>query len=96
MWDRNDIVMVGPDCTTEQFKTLKLVTLAMEAVRSCKMSRTTFEARCERLEELRILAESIPTGIGPSAHGRRGLTHQKMGIQYQSMHQMRPKAWWCQ
>jgi hypothetical protein len=65
MWDRNDIVIVGPDCTTEQFRTSKLVTLAMAAVRACRKSRTVFDARCQRLDELRILAESIPYDIGP-------------------------------
>jgi hypothetical protein len=71
IWDRNDIVTVGPDCTTEQFRTSKLVTLAMAAVRACRMSRTTFEGGCERLEELRILVENIPSDIGPSAQGSR-------------------------
>jgi hypothetical protein len=37
---------VGPNCTTEQFRTSKLVTLAMSAVRACKMSTIAFEARC--------------------------------------------------
>jgi hypothetical protein len=69
MWDRNDIVTVGPDCTTEQFRMSKLVTLAMAAVRACRMSRTTFDAGCQRLEELRILAGSIPSDIDPSAQG---------------------------
>jgi hypothetical protein len=69
MWDRNDIVTVGPDCTTEQFRTLKLVTLAMVAVRACRMCRTTFEGGCQRFEEMRILTESIPSEIGPSAQG---------------------------
>jgi hypothetical protein len=74
MWDRNGIVTVGPDCTTEQFRTSKLVTLAMAAVRACRMSRTAFNAGYERLEKLMILAENIPTDIGPLAQGRRG-TH---------------------
>jgi hypothetical protein len=69
MWDKNDIVMVGLDCTMEQFKMSKLVTLAMTAVRACRMSRTTFIAGCQRLEELRILAWSILSDIGPSAQG---------------------------
>jgi hypothetical protein len=71
MWDRNDIVTVGPDCTTEQFRTSKLVTLAMVAVRACRMCRTTFEGGCQRFEEMRILTESIPSEIGPSAQGSR-------------------------
>jgi hypothetical protein len=41
------------------------------AVRACRMSRTAFEARCERLEELRISTECIPSDIGPSAQGSR-------------------------
>jgi hypothetical protein len=72
MWDRNDIVTVGPDCTTKRFKMSMLVTLAMVAVRACRMSKTTFEDGCQRLEEMRILSESIPSYIGPSAQGRRG------------------------
>jgi hypothetical protein len=67
MWDRNDLVMVGLDCTTEQFRTSKLVRLAMVAIKACRMSRTIFDAGCQRLEELRILAGSIPSDIGPSA-----------------------------
>jgi hypothetical protein len=50
-----------------QFRTSKLVTLAMAAVRACSKSRTVFDARCQRLDELRILAESIPYDIGPLA-----------------------------
>jgi hypothetical protein len=69
MWDKNDIVTVGLDCTMEQFKMSKLVTLAMTVVRACRMSRTTFVAGCQRLEELRILARSILSDIGPSAQG---------------------------
>jgi hypothetical protein len=72
MWDRNDIVTVGPNCTIEHFKTSKLVTLAMLAVRACRKSRTSFDAGCQRLDELRILAESIPSNIDPLAHGSRG------------------------
>jgi Na+-transporting NADH:ubiquinone oxidoreductase subunit NqrA len=96
MWDSNDIVTVGPDCTTEQFRTSKLVTLAMAVVRACRMSRTTFDAGCERLEELRILAENILSDIGPSAQGAGEVAHLKMGNQYQPMHEMRLKAWWFQ
>jgi hypothetical protein len=33
------------------------------------MSTIAFEGGCQRLEELRILAESIPADIGPSAQG---------------------------
>jgi hypothetical protein len=60
------------------------------------MSRTTFDAGCERLEELRILAENILSDIGPSAQGAGEVAHLKMGNQYQPMHEMRLKAWWFQ
>jgi hypothetical protein len=33
------------------------------------MSRTSFDIGCQRLKELRILAGSIPSDIGPSAQG---------------------------
>jgi hypothetical protein len=68
----------------------------MAVVRACRMSRTTFDAGCERLEELRILAENIPSDIGPSAQGAGEVAHLKMGNQYQPMHEMRLKAWWFQ
>jgi len=71
MWDRHDIATLGPDCTTEQFRTSKLVTLAMAAVRACSKSRVGFEAGCEKFEALRRLAETIPADIGPSAQGNR-------------------------
>ncbi|GJN19846.1 hypothetical protein PR202_gb07159 [Eleusine coracana subsp. coracana] len=71
MWDRHDIVTVGPDCTTEQFRTSKLVSLAMAVVRACRMSKTGFETGCENFEALTGLAESIPADIGPSAQGSR-------------------------
>ncbi|GJN13980.1 hypothetical protein PR202_gb00748 [Eleusine coracana subsp. coracana] len=71
MWDRNDIVTMGPDCTTEQFRTSKLVSLAMAAVRAYRMSKIGFETGCENLEALTGLAKSIPADIGPSAQGNR-------------------------
>jgi hypothetical protein len=62
------------------------------------MSTIAFEGGCQRLEELRILAESIPADIGPSAQGGGAgeLTHLKMNNRYQPMHQIRLKAWWFQ
>jgi hypothetical protein len=87
---------VGPNCTTEQFRTSNLVTLAMAIGRACRLSRTTFEAGCERLEELRILTKNIPSDIGHSAQGRRRTDTSENEEPILTGAQMRLKAWWFQ
>ncbi|KAL6838830.1 hypothetical protein ACP4OV_031544 [Aristida adscensionis] len=69
MWDRHDIVTVGPDCTTEQFRTSKLVTLAMDAVRACRKSSIGFNTGCEDFIALRELADTISSDINMTSAG---------------------------
>lgn len=67
MWDKHDIVTVGPNCSTEQWRTSKLLNLAMAAVRACKKLSVGFETGCEKLIALTELAATVPDDIGPSA-----------------------------
>ncbi|XP_039855248.1 protein FAR-RED IMPAIRED RESPONSE 1-like [Panicum virgatum] len=66
MWDRHDIVTMGPNYTTEQSRTTKLVELAMTAVRACCRSSTRFDRGCDDLAALATWAEAIPGDSGPS------------------------------
>lgn len=66
MWDMHDIVSMGPNYTTEQSRTAKLVELAMAAVRACCRTATDFDGGCEDLAALAVWGEAIPRDSGPS------------------------------
>ena len=66
MWDRHDIVTMGPNYTTEKSRTTKIVELAMAAVRACCRSATGFDRGCDDLAALATWAEAIPGDSGPS------------------------------
>ena len=66
MWDRHDIVTMGPNYTTKQSRTTKLVELAMAVVRACCRSATGFDRGCDDLAALAMWAEAIPGDSGPS------------------------------
>ena len=66
MWDRHDIVTMGPNYTTEQSRTTKLVELAMAVVRACCRSATGFDRGCDDLAALATWAEAILGDSGSS------------------------------
>uniref|UniRef100_K3Y121 Protein FAR1-RELATED SEQUENCE n=1 Tax=Setaria italica TaxID=4555 RepID=K3Y121_SETIT len=61
-WDRHDIVTSGPVCKSDQYKTKKLVEIAMAAVRACCKTSLGFEKGCEQLSALVEWGESIARG----------------------------------
>jgi hypothetical protein len=64
-WDRHDVVTIGPGCESEQYKTKRLVEIAMAAVRSLRKTSMGFEKGCEKLTALAEWGESIAAGTGP-------------------------------
>jgi hypothetical protein len=64
-WDRHDIVPTGLGCESDQYKTKKLVEVAMAAVRACRKTRLGFEQGCERLTALAEWGESVARDIEP-------------------------------
>ncbi|XP_022681792.1 protein FAR1-RELATED SEQUENCE 5 [Setaria italica] len=68
-WDRHDIVTSVPGCESDQYKTKKLVEIAMAAVRACRKTSLGFEKGCEQLSALVEWGESIAKGTGASHVG---------------------------
>jgi hypothetical protein len=66
MWDRHDIITAGPGCESDQYKTKRLVEIAMAAVRACRKTNLGFEKGCEKLTQLVEWGETIARGTGPS------------------------------
>ncbi|CAL4995202.1 unnamed protein product [Urochloa decumbens] len=69
MWDRHDIVTTELGCESDQYKTRKLVQIAMAAVRACRKTSIGFGRGCEQLTALAEWAETIAADTGPSNVG---------------------------
>ncbi|XP_072151368.1 protein FAR1-RELATED SEQUENCE 5-like [Setaria viridis] len=68
-WDWHDIVTSVPDCESDQYKTKKLVQIAMATVRACRKTSLGFKKGCEQLSALIEWGESIAKGTGASHVG---------------------------
>nr|XP_034592503.1 protein FAR1-RELATED SEQUENCE 5-like [Setaria viridis] len=69
MWERHDIVTSGPGYKSNQYKTKKLIEIAMAAMRACRKISLGFEKGCEQLSALVEWGESIARGTGASQVG---------------------------
>ncbi|CAM0150130.1 unnamed protein product [Urochloa decumbens] len=68
-WDRHDIVSTELGCESDQYKTRKLVQLAMTAIGACRKTSIGFGRGCEQLIALAEWAETIAADTGPSNVG---------------------------
>ncbi|OEL15068.1 hypothetical protein BAE44_0023915 [Dichanthelium oligosanthes] len=68
-WDRHDIVPMGLGCESDQYKTKKLVEVAMAAVRACRKTRLGFDQGYEWLTALVEWGESVARDIEPAHMG---------------------------
>lgn len=69
IWNRHDTVTTGPGCKPDQYRTKRLVDLAMAAVRALRKTSFGFERGCEQLSAIAEWGESIARDTVPSQMG---------------------------
>jgi hypothetical protein len=65
-WDRHDVVTTGSGCESDQYKTKRLVEIAMAPVRSLRKTSMGFQKGCEKRTALAEWGETIAASTRPS------------------------------